>query len=66
MPHADLVTQTARRLGQAILSGKLRAGDQLPSEREIGAEMGVSRRRAMRMHREANHRRLSENAESAS
>ncbi len=43
MPHADLVTQTARRIEQAILSGRLVAGDQLPSEREISAEMGVSR-----------------------
>lgn len=43
MPHADLVTQTARRLEQAILSGRLTAGDHLPSEREISAEMGVSR-----------------------
>ena len=43
MPRADLVTRTARRLEQAILSGRLASGDQLPSEREISAEMGVSR-----------------------
>src|ERR1700737_3077263 len=43
MPHADRVTQTAQRIEQAILSGQLAAGDQLPSEREISAEMGVSR-----------------------
>ncbi len=43
MPHADRVTETARRIEQAILSGKLAPGDQLPSEREISAEMGVSR-----------------------
>jgi GntR family transcriptional repressor for pyruvate dehydrogenase complex len=43
MPRADRVTETARRLEQAILSGELAAGDLLPSEREISAEMGVSR-----------------------
>jgi GntR family transcriptional regulator, transcriptional repressor for pyruvate dehydrogenase complex len=43
MPHADRVSQTARRIEQAILSGKLAPGDQLPSEREISADMGVSR-----------------------
>ena len=43
MPHADRVTQTARRIEQDILSGKLAPGDSLPSEREISAEMGVSR-----------------------
>src|SRR5947209_6048476 len=43
MPHADRVTQTARRIEQDILSGKLSTGDLLPSEREISAEMGVSR-----------------------
>jgi DNA-binding FadR family transcriptional regulator len=43
MPRADRVTETAQRIEQAILSGKLAAGDHLPSEREISAEMGVSR-----------------------
>src|SRR5947209_2166214 len=43
MPHADRVTQTARRIEQDILSGKLASGDSLPSERELSAEMGVSR-----------------------
>ena len=43
MAHADRVTETARRIEQAILSGKLSTGEQLPSEREISAEMGVSR-----------------------
>jgi GntR family transcriptional regulator, transcriptional repressor for pyruvate dehydrogenase complex len=43
MPDADRVTHTARRLQQAILSGKLAPGDLLPSEREISSEMGVSR-----------------------
>src|ERR1700733_15882614 len=43
MPHADRVTETARRIEQAIFSGQFAPGDQLPSEREISAEMGVSR-----------------------
>ena len=43
MPQDDLVTQTARKLEQDILSGGLAPGDLLPSEREISAEMGVSR-----------------------
>jgi len=43
MPNADRVTHTAQHLEQAILSGKLAPGDLLPSEREISAEMGVSR-----------------------
>ena len=43
MPNADRVTHTAQHLERAILSGKLAPGDLLPSEREISAEMGVSR-----------------------
>ncbi len=43
MPNADRVTHTAQRLEHDILSGKLAPGDLLPSEREISAEMGVSR-----------------------
>ena len=43
MPQDDLVTQTARKLEQDILSGQMAPGDLLPSEREISAEMGVSR-----------------------
>ena len=43
MPNADRVTQTAQRLEQDILSGKLAPGDLLPPEREMCAEMGVSR-----------------------
>jgi DNA-binding FadR family transcriptional regulator len=43
MARADRVTQTAALLEQAILSGKYAPGDVLPSEREISAEVGVSR-----------------------
>lgn len=43
MPNADRVTHTAQHLERAILSGELAPGDLLPSEREISAEMGVSR-----------------------
>jgi DNA-binding FadR family transcriptional regulator len=43
MAHADRVNEVARRLEQAILSGRLGPGDLLPSEREISAEMDVSR-----------------------
>jgi DNA-binding FadR family transcriptional regulator len=43
MVQRDQVTQIAARLEQAILTGELAAGDILPSERTISAEMGVSR-----------------------
>jgi GntR family transcriptional repressor for pyruvate dehydrogenase complex len=43
MAHADRVNEVARHLEQAILLGKLMPGDQLPSERDISAELGVSR-----------------------
>jgi DNA-binding FadR family transcriptional regulator len=43
MSSADRVTQVVERLERAILSGELAPGDQLPSERRICAEMGVSR-----------------------
>lgn len=43
MAHADRVNEVARRLEQAILSGRLGPGDLLPSEREISADMEVSR-----------------------
>jgi GntR family transcriptional regulator, transcriptional repressor for pyruvate dehydrogenase complex len=43
MPPADRVTEVVRHLEQRILSGQLAAGDRVPSERELSAEMGVSR-----------------------
>jgi DNA-binding FadR family transcriptional regulator len=43
MARADRVTEVARHIEQAILSGKLAPGDLLPSERDISAEVGVSR-----------------------
>src|SRR5262245_32546446 len=43
MSRTDHVTQVATRLEEAILSGELASGDYLPSEREISAQMGVSR-----------------------
>lgn len=43
MSNADRVTEVARHIEQAILSGKLAPGDLLPSEREVSAELGVSR-----------------------
>ncbi len=39
----DRVTEIAQRFEQSILSGELAPGDVLPSEREISAELGVSR-----------------------
>ena len=43
MPANDRVTQVASRLQQAILSGEMAPGHQLPSEREISTRLGVSR-----------------------
>src|SRR5438105_7720627 len=43
MPSADRVAEVVRHLEQRILSGQLAAGDRVPSERELSAEMGVSR-----------------------
>jgi GntR family transcriptional repressor for pyruvate dehydrogenase complex len=43
MPHADRVSEVTQYLERAILSGGLAPGDLLPSEREISAEIGVSR-----------------------
>lgn len=43
MSHIDRVTTLADQLERAILSGELAPGDPLPSEREISAQMGVSR-----------------------
>jgi DNA-binding FadR family transcriptional regulator len=43
MSKVDRVSQVADDLEKAILSGKLAPGAQLPSERELSAELGVSR-----------------------
>jgi DNA-binding FadR family transcriptional regulator len=43
MLRTDRVSQVVSRFEEAILSGQLAPGDQIPSEREISAEMGVSR-----------------------
>jgi DNA-binding FadR family transcriptional regulator len=43
MSTVDRVSQVVERLERAILSGELAPGDQLPSERDISAELGVSR-----------------------
>ncbi|MFN4260643.1 MAG: FadR/GntR family transcriptional regulator [Gemmataceae bacterium] len=41
--HLDRVSQVAHWLEQAILSGEWTTGQQLPSERDISARLGVSR-----------------------
>lgn len=43
MSRVDRVSEIAHRLEQTILSGELAPGDQLPSERDISAQLGVSR-----------------------
>jgi DNA-binding FadR family transcriptional regulator len=43
MSRIDRVSQVVDRFEQAILSGALTPGEQIPSEREISAQMGVSR-----------------------
>jgi DNA-binding FadR family transcriptional regulator len=43
MARADRVSEVSHYIEQAILSGKWVPGDVLPSEREISAEIGVSR-----------------------
>jgi DNA-binding FadR family transcriptional regulator len=43
MASADRVSEVVRHLEQRILSGELGPGDLLPSEREISANLGVSR-----------------------
>jgi GntR family transcriptional repressor for pyruvate dehydrogenase complex len=43
MSRIDRVSQVAERLEQRILSGELAPGTQIPSEREISAQLGVSR-----------------------
>jgi GntR family transcriptional repressor for pyruvate dehydrogenase complex len=43
MNRTDHVTELAGVLEQAILVGEYRAGEQLPSERELSAQWGVSR-----------------------
>ncbi len=43
MSRTDAVTQLADSLEQAILSGELRPGDLLPSERDISTQRQVSR-----------------------
>jgi DNA-binding FadR family transcriptional regulator len=43
MSRNDHVSDLAARLEKAILTGEVRPGDALPSEREISAQMGVSR-----------------------
>jgi len=42
-PQVDRVSQIVAHLEQAILSGELAPGDRLPPEREISAQLGVSR-----------------------
>jgi DNA-binding FadR family transcriptional regulator len=43
MSRTDHVSQLAEHLERAILSGEFAPGDLLPSERDISAQMGVSR-----------------------
>jgi DNA-binding FadR family transcriptional regulator len=43
MSQVDRVSQVAAQLEQDILAGKLAPGDQLPSERDLSASLGVSR-----------------------
>jgi GntR family transcriptional regulator, transcriptional repressor for pyruvate dehydrogenase complex len=43
MPRIDHVSQVAEQLEKSILSGEFMAGDLLPSERELSAQLGVSR-----------------------
>jgi GntR family transcriptional regulator, transcriptional repressor for pyruvate dehydrogenase complex len=43
MSHTDHVSQVAEQLEHAILCGEFMAGDLLPSERELSAQLGVSR-----------------------
>src|SRR5438105_3498191 len=43
MSTADRVTKVVRHLEQLILSGQVTPGDSLPSEREISANLRVSR-----------------------
>jgi GntR family transcriptional repressor for pyruvate dehydrogenase complex len=43
MSRVDRVSQVVERFERAILEGEFAPGDQIPSEREISAQMGVSR-----------------------
>ncbi len=43
MSRTDRVSEIVRRFETAILSGELAPGDLLPSERDISAQLGVSR-----------------------
>ncbi len=43
MSQVDRVSQVANQLEQEILTGKLAAGELLPSERELSSTLGVSR-----------------------
>jgi GntR family transcriptional repressor for pyruvate dehydrogenase complex len=43
MSRTDRVSEVVSRFEQAILSGQLAPGDQIPSEREISAQMSISR-----------------------
>lgn len=43
MSRTDHVSQVAEQLERAILAGEFAAGDLLPSERELSAQLGVSR-----------------------
>jgi DNA-binding FadR family transcriptional regulator len=43
MSRTDRVSQVVSRFEKAILSGELTPGEQIPSERELSAQMGVSR-----------------------
>jgi GntR family transcriptional regulator / MocR family aminotransferase len=41
--HGDLYAQLARALKQAMLDGRLAAGERLPSSRQLSKELGLSR-----------------------
>ena len=41
--HGDLYAQLARAIKQAVLDGRLAAGDRLPSSRQLSKELGLSR-----------------------
>ena len=43
MSRVDRVRQVAEQLERAILSGEMAPGEQLPSERDLSARLGVSR-----------------------
>jgi DNA-binding transcriptional MocR family regulator len=58
LPH--LYEELAHRLSQAIAAGSLRAGDRLPSVRQLSIQHGVSISTAMQAYRALENRRLIE------